>query len=208
MSRSDRFQQHEDEIAGLTGNTPNFDTDAEGWAPARSMQRLIEDLQEAMTLRDVAQKHAPEELAQHGADEKMVFGKWMKTSKGMRKRIKRQAAAEKPKFKVMRSPKGILAKVPAAQRHASTGLARAFGEGQDYAGMRALIEGLQRVMEEKETYLVIKKGKDGTLFLTGTKWSPEYPDAMIFNTISKAEKAAKQYGGEALSKTDFDEDNY
>jgi hypothetical protein len=104
------------------------------------MRRLIEDLQEAMTLRDVAQKHAPEELAQHGADEKMVFGKWVKTSKGMRKRIKRQAAAEKPKFKVMRSPKGILVKVPAAQRHSSKGLARAFGESQDYAGMRAMIE--------------------------------------------------------------------
>jgi len=74
--------------------------------------------------------------------------------------------------------------------------------------MMQLIEHLSQVVEAKETYLVIKKGKGGTLFWTGTKWSPEYPDGMVFDAISKAEKAAKASGGEALSKTDFDEDNY
>jgi hypothetical protein len=59
----------------------------------RSMRRLIEDLQEAMTMRDVAQKHAPEELAaQDGGGKvppgyKMVFGRLVK-KRGMNKAAK------------------------------------------------------------------------------------------------------------------------
>jgi hypothetical protein len=165
MSRSDRFQQHEDEIAGLTGNTPNFDTDAE--------------VREYFTRKNIKEmfpgERVPSQSELNDYADLVIEFKATSASGMWSKAAQRKMAAE--------------------------GWAPA-------RSMRRLIEGLQRVMEEKETYLVIKKGKDGTLFLTGTKWSPEYPDAMIFNTISKAEKAAKQYGGEALSKTDFDEDNY